>query len=90
MTSATFKDGSMTAATQVSQVKAPDRELLDEIEMRVQSCLGGRVQDLRILYVEGGLVLRGRSHSYYAKQLAQHHAQEFSDLPIRANEIEVV
>lgn len=90
MASATFKDGSMTSTSQGRACKAPDRELLDELEMRVQSCLGGRVQDLRIFYLEGGLVLRGRSHSYYAKQMAQHHAQEISELPIRANEIEVI
>lgn len=90
MASATFKEGSKTATGHGPGVQAPNREFLDEIEMRVQSCLGGRVQDLRILCVEGGLILRGRSHSYYAKQLAQHHAQEFSELPIRANEIEVI
>jgi hypothetical protein len=80
----------MAATTHFLVREPPARQLLDEIEARVQSCLGGRVRDLQIVYHEGGLILRGRSHSYYAKQLAQHHAQELSELPIWANEIEVI
>ena len=38
---------------------------------------------------KSGLVLRGRVHTYYAKQLVQHAVMEASSLPIRANEMEV-
>jgi hypothetical protein len=38
---------------------------------------------------DGGLVLRGRAHTYYAKQLAQHAVMDNHPLPILANEIEV-
>ncbi len=37
-----------------------------------------------------GLVLEGHTHTYYAKQLAQHAVMEAVDLPIHANEIVVV
>jgi hypothetical protein len=36
-----------------------------------------------------GLVLRGRAHTYDAKQLAQHAAMESTTLPILENEIVV-
>ena len=38
----------------------------------------------------GGLVLRGASHTYFGKLLAQHLTMEAVALPILANEIEVV
>jgi len=38
---------------------------------------------------ESGLVLRGRSSTYYAKQMAQQVAMEMTGMPILANEIEV-
>jgi hypothetical protein len=38
---------------------------------------------------EDGFVLQGRAPTYYAKQLAQHAVMEASDVPIKANEIEV-
>ena len=63
---------------------------LDELEAHVQCCLGGRIQDFRLAFQEGGLILRGQTHSYYVKQLTQHHVLELADLPIRANDIEVM
>jgi hypothetical protein len=35
------------------------------------------------------LILRGRAHTYYAKQLAQHAVMEVIELRIVTNEIEV-
>ncbi len=37
-----------------------------------------------------GLVLRGQARSFHAKQLAQQAVMEATDLPIIANDIEVV
>lgn len=62
---------------------------LERLEAHLQSQFGGRVLDLRVLRGGAGLVLRGRSHTYHAKQLAQHALMAASDLPISANEIEV-
>lgn len=55
----------------------------------VRSRLAGRVQDLQLILRDDGLVLRGRTHTYYAKQLAQQAVLESLDLSIQANEIEV-
>lgn len=52
--------------------------------------LGSRIRDLRIVLQQAGLVLRGRTETYYAKQVAQHAVMELSRMPILANEIEVM
>jgi len=62
---------------------------VEQIEREVCGRLNGRVRDLRVLWNDNGLVLRGRAKSYYAKQLAQHLVMLHSALPIVANEIEV-
>jgi hypothetical protein len=62
---------------------------LDELETRVQCRIGGRVLHFRLDWCDGGLVLRGHSLTYYAKQLAQHAVMAATELPILANEIDV-
>ena len=62
---------------------------IDQLEAHVQCQLNGRVRDLRLLVRGRGLVLQGRSATYYAKQLVQHAVMEATGLPILANEIEV-
>jgi len=64
-------------------------EQLDWLQTHVQEKLRWRVNNLRILHRNGGLVLRGTSCSYYGKQLAQEAVMAASDLPILANEIQV-
>ena len=63
---------------------------LDELEARLQSCLSGRVSGLRLRFHGDGLILRGWTRTYYAKQLAQHAVMAATKLPILANEIEVL
>jgi hypothetical protein len=60
-----------------------------ELEARIQCRLGGQVREFRLVVVGGGLILRGRVHTYYAKRLAQHAVMEATELRIVANEIEV-
>jgi hypothetical protein len=61
-----------------------------EMEAHVQCMLGGQIRDFRLVVVDqGGLILRGRAHTYYAKQCAQHAVMEATDVPILANEIDV-
>jgi hypothetical protein len=60
-----------------------------ELIVHVQCRLGGQVRGLRLVATDKGLLLRGRTHTYYAKQLAQHAVMEATGLPILANEIEV-
>jgi hypothetical protein len=62
---------------------------LEQLEAQVERRLFGRVRDLQLRVREGGLVLHGRAATYYAKQLAQHAVMQATELPIRANEIQV-
>jgi hypothetical protein len=64
-------------------------EMVAQLELHAQNQLNGRVRDLRLVVRENTLILYGRAHTYYAKQLAQHAVMRGTRLPIRANEIEV-
>ncbi len=55
------------------------------LEGLVTSRLGNRIRDLRLVFQQAGVVLRGWSETYYAK----HAVMELSRVPILANEIEV-
>jgi len=63
----------------------------DQLERLVQGRLFGQcgISDLRVLIENQGIVLRGQTTTYYAKQLVQHAVMDVTDLPILANEIEV-
>ena len=65
-------------------------EMLVALEQRVRCHLNRWVGDFRLSLRGRGLVLQGHAHTYYAKQLAQHAVMDAIELPIRANEIEVV
>ena len=65
-------------------------DVLEHLESLVLGHLNRRIHDFRLLPRDEGLVLQGRCHTYYAKQLAQHCVMELTDLPILANDIEVV
>ena len=62
---------------------------IDELEVRVQGQLAGRVRDLELKVHDCGIVLRGFARTYHAKQLAQHAVMMETQVPILANEIEV-
>ena len=79
----------MISMNEQAQTHAITRETLAHIEQHVQSRLTGRLLDFHCVFRDGGLVLCGHAHTYYAKQLAQHAVMEASSLPIRANEIDV-
>jgi hypothetical protein len=64
-------------------------ERLARLEEHIRSQLTGRVQELRLVVHERGLILRGHAHTYYAKQLAQQAVMGATNLPIEANEIEL-
>jgi hypothetical protein len=49
----------------------------------------GRLRDLEVIVSDQGLIIKGQSRTYHAKQLAQHVAAEVSPVPVLANEIEV-
>jgi len=66
---------------------------LNEVAERIEACvrrrLGGWVRDFQAVVQEQGVVLRGWTRTYYAKQLVQHTAMQVGGLPIVANRIEV-
>lgn len=62
---------------------------LTELEQTIQCRLSGLIRAFRLDVAQEGLVLRGHSLTYYAKQLAQHAVMQATDLPIWANDIEV-
>jgi AraC-like DNA-binding protein len=61
----------------------------DKLAEYVRRQLSGRIRDLRLLARGNGVVLQGRAHSYYAKQLAQELVRKVTGLPLLANEIKV-
>jgi hypothetical protein len=65
------------------------RAVLDELEARVQGCLGRQVQGFSVVFQNGGLALCGWARTYYAKQLAQELVMAATELPILANDIAV-
>ena len=78
-----------------SQLTLPDVELkrtsdLDQLQAHLQRRLLGRVRGFCLIIQEHGLILRGQTRTYYAKQMAQHAVMEVVHLPIAANEIEVL
>lgn len=61
----------------------------DSLERQMNWSLRGYVQDLHVVARAEGLILQGRSRTYYAKQLAQQELMRLTDQPILVNEIEV-
>ena len=69
---------------------AATNEELQELESQVQAQLGGQVRGLRLEWTPAGLVLYGRSRTYYGKQLAQSVLQDATLRRMFANEIDVL
>jgi hypothetical protein len=55
-------------------------EQLARIEEHVRCRLTGRVRELQLVVRDHGLVLRGHTHTYYAKQLTQQAVMETDSL----------
>lgn len=81
--------GSLEPVTAVLRGSPCRIDPIDELEAHVQCRLRSRVLDFHLIVQSGGLILKGHSRTYYAKQLAQHAVMEATDLPILINEIEV-
>jgi hypothetical protein len=79
-----FADGQDYAVS-----RATSDDLLKELEALVHSKLGSRIRDLQITAAPDGVILRGKSNSWYVKQLAQQAVMEAVCIRILANEIVV-
>lgn len=80
----------MTAAQIETQTAPLSDGALEEIELRLQHQLRGRVRNLRLYHGDHGLILHGHASTYYAKQLAQHALLGATSLPLVSNEIQVI
>jgi hypothetical protein len=47
------------------------KDLVDKLERSIELKAQGRIRDLRVLCLEGSIVLEGSARTYHAKQLAQ-------------------
>jgi len=70
-------------------ITKPEDELADRIEANVLRRAWGRVCDFHVEVKDCGLVLKGRTRTYYAKQLVRQAATEAAGLPILADEVKV-
>ena len=61
-----------------------------ELEETVKTRLNGRVRAFRLSMEAEGLILHGKTRTYYAKQLAQQTVMSITTVRIQANEIEVL
>jgi len=67
-----------------------EQDLAERIEGQITRRAGAQVRDLHVLRVEDRIILRGRSRTYHAKQLAQEAALELTEAHLAlTNEIEV-
>lgn len=64
-------------------------ELLDQIEQKIRDEFSHRAHDFRIQAFDEGLVLEGRTKTYYGKQLVTRAVMDATDMPILANRIVV-
>ncbi len=65
-------------------------EEVAELELRLGLEFKGRIHGFRLVIRELGLVLQGRTQTFYVKQLAQHAVMRAVGLPIVANDIVVI
>jgi len=69
---------------------APEAALAERIEGHIERKACGRIRDLSVVCFEDVIILRGRSRTYHAKQLAQEAVFDLTGgQPTLANEIVV-
>ncbi len=63
--------------------------LAEQIEDAVQTRTGGRIRGLRVRVNDRGVIISGRTSTYYTKQLVTHAAMDTADDLLVTNEVEV-
>src|SRR4051794_26909627 len=76
---ATMKQQHLAAAMEPTTQAGNDQ--IDQLEVRLQGQLSGRVRNLQLCIGQYGVTLRGIARTYYAKQLAQHAVMRETQLP---------
>jgi len=65
-------------------------DLAERIEGYIERKASGRIRDLHVVCSDDLIILKGRSRTYHAKQLAQQAVLDLTDgYPLLANQIEV-
>lgn len=72
-----------------SALHPPTPDLIRQLENQVSRRLEGRLRDFSLVVEDDGVILHGRTTTYYAKQLAQEAVRGAIRLPILANFIAV-
>lgn len=70
-------------------IEVPSVEELEQIQQEIRRDLSLRVHNFRIRAVDDGLILEGRTKTYYGKQLVQHAVMDATEFPILANNVVV-
>lgn len=79
----------MTGTVASARNRTAEAKEIRQLEVEIRKELRGRLAALSIEVRDGGLILRGSSRTFYAKQLAQHAVMKGTRLPILRNAIEV-
>ena len=79
----------MSSTMRPQQDAARAEQLKTAILQSIVERTGRQIRDLRVEVVAEGVVLSGRCHSFYCKQLAQQAALPWTDGTRLKNEIEV-
>ena len=70
-------------------LEVPTSEELEQIQHVIRSDFSLGIHDFRIRAVDDGLILDGRTKTYYGKQMVQHAVMDLTDFSILANNIVV-
>jgi hypothetical protein len=73
----------------IAMLDAVPQSLVERIKKAVQARTDGRIRGLEVFVTGGGVVISGRTSTYYAKQLVTHAAMESTDGLQVVNEVEV-
>ena len=79
----------MNSLLATNELDRPSIADLDQIECLIRHDFAMRVHNFRLRACDKGLVLEGRTKTYYGKQLVQHAIMDDTDFPILANNIVV-
>ncbi len=70
-------------------LEVPASEELVQIQQAIRRDFSLRVNNFRIRTADEGLILEGRTKTYYGKQMVQHAVMDATEFPILSNNIVV-
>ena len=79
----------MSSLRTANEIDRPAVANVEQLECLIRRDFAMRVHNFRLHACDKGLVLEGRTKTYYGKQLVQHALMDDTDCPIHANNIVV-